>query len=205
MPPRVDHPPERVPWWQTRSGSIGALIVTLVLLALLALLLADRVGGALSEVGRDEDGTDPWTDPIGLEPVAGGLLVGRIPDCAAAPVTRITVWDQDSQPVWDVVGPPTALPSFIVGVTPPGFEERTRYDDPGDGTLVRLVVNRRLLGVAGVRYAADDLGRRKITTYYDGAYHTFSRSGFPSANVCKERSGSTNLLPDGQHQDDGSG
>ena len=195
----------QVPWWQTRSGSIGALLGTLVVVALLAVVLADRVGGALSDVGRDEDGTDPWTDPVGLEPVAGGLLVGRLPDCAAAPVTRITVWDQDSTPIWDVAGPPTALPAFILGVPPPGFDELTPYDEPDETALVRLVVNRQLVGVAGARYAFDDLGREKVTTYYEGAYHTFSRSGFQGADVCRGRDGSTNLLPDGQRQDDGSG
>jgi len=205
MPSRADRPSDGVPWWQTRSGSIGALVAALVVLGLLAALLGSRVSGALSDVGRDADGTDPWTDPVGLEPVKGGFLVGRVPDCAAAPITRISVWDQDSKPIWDVAGPPTALPAFIVGVAPNGFRELTPYEKPADGTLVRLVVNRRLLGVAGVRYSADDLGQGKVTSYYEGAYHTFSRSGFQGADVCKRPSGSTNLLPDGQRRDDDSG
>ena len=70
---------------------------------------------------------------------------------------------------------------------------------------MRLIVNRRRKGVAGVRYAADDLGRDKVTTYYEGAYHTFTRSGFHGADVCKRPSGSTNLLPDGQRSDDDTG
>ena len=117
----------------------------------------------------------------------GGVLVGRAPDCAAAPVTRITIWDQDSKPIWDVTGPPTALPAFIVGAAPNGFRVVTPYEKPADDAVVRLIVNRQRLGVAGVRYAADDLGRGKVTTYYEGAYHTFSRSGFQGADVCKRR------------------
>jgi hypothetical protein len=205
MSSRADRPSDGVRWWQTRSGSVGALVLALVVVGLLAALLAARVSGALSDVGRDADGTDPWIDPIGLEPVKGGFLVGRVPDCASAPITRITVWDQDSKPIWDVTGPPTALPAFIVGVAPNGFRVVTPYEKPADDTLVRLIVNRQLLGVAGVRYAADDLGRGKVTTYYEGAYHTFSRSGFQGAAVCKEPSRGTNLLPDGQRSDDDSG
>ena len=91
MPSRADRPSDGVPWWQTplglrrcpgpRARGRGAARRA---------RSRTRVSGALSDVGRDADGTDPWTDPIGLEPVKGGFLVGRIPDCAAAPITRIS-------------------------------------------------------------------------------------------------------------------
>ncbi len=200
MSPSADRSSDRTRWWETRSGSLGILAATLVLVALSAVVLAGRVTGALSDVGRDADGSDPWTDPIGMEPVARGYLVAHLPNCAAAPITRITIWDQDSKPIWDVTGPPTALPAFIVGVVPRGFKELTPYDKPSRSTLVRLLVDRRLLGVAGVRYRAQDLRAGKVTTYYEGAYHTFSRAGFQAADVCKRGSDSSNVLPNGQRQ-----
>lgn len=187
-------------WWERRSGAMGLFVLALVVLALLAALLGGRVSGVLSDVGRDEGGTDPWSDSLGVEPVAGGYLVAHVPDCGTAPIVRIALWDQDSQPLWEVTGPPTALASFFVGSAPKGFHVVTPYEKPSNGETVRLVIERQIAGVAGVRYANVDLGKGHVSTYYEGAYHTYSHAGFQSADVCRRGKKSDKTLPNGERE-----
>ena len=144
------------PWWQRRGPSILVFCGVLGTMALASLLLWDRVTDLVPDAGADEEGVDPWEDPVGIEQV-GDFQVVRIPDCAAAPVVRIELWDRESQAYWQVEGPPTPMDSFVVGVTPEGFTETTAYEAPPDGAVLRLVVVRKVKGVAGLRYTEEDV------------------------------------------------
>jgi hypothetical protein len=115
-----------------------------------------QVTDVLPEVGRDRQGDDPWTEPVGIEKI-GDFQVVRIPDCAAAPVVHIELWDEDSEPYWEVSGPATPMGSFAIGIPPEGWETRTAYRDPPADAVLRLVVVRRGKGPAGVRFQASDL------------------------------------------------
>jgi hypothetical protein len=134
------------------------LVFALVLgaMAVASAALAASVADVLPGIGKDRQGEDPWEDPLGVEKV-GVFQLGRIPDCAAAPVERIELWDEDSNPYWEVEGPPTPMASFAVGVTPEGFTELEPYREPPADAVLRLVVVRSVKGVAGVRYQVSDL------------------------------------------------
>ncbi len=149
-------PTPDAPWWQRRSPSLLVFVGLLAVLALSAIVLAGQVAEVLPEVPKDRLGVDSWTDPIGVERNSG-LQIGRIPDCAAGSVTRIALWDEDSEPYWEVAGPPTPMTAFYVGVLPGGFTEVEPYREPPAGALVRLVVFRRVGGPAGIRYQASQL------------------------------------------------
>lgn len=146
----------RPPWWQ-RKGPSG-LVFALVLFALLAATAAalTDVAEVLPDVGKDQQGEDPWVDQLGVEKV-GIFQIAHIPDCAAAPVVRIELWDEESRPYWQVKGPPTPMATFAVGATPEGWEVVEPYREPPAGAILRLVIVRSVKGVAGVRYLAEDL------------------------------------------------
>jgi hypothetical protein len=127
------------------------------------LLLWGQVSAVVPEVGQDEQGVDPWLDPIGVEKV-GPFQVAHIPDCAAAPVVRIELWDEESNPYWRVVGPPTPMASFAIGAVPEGFLEELAYEAPPPDAVQRLVVVRKVKGVAGVRFRESDLRTAYVAT-----------------------------------------
>jgi hypothetical protein len=133
---------------------VFALVVGAMVIA--STVLWSNVADVLPDVGKDRQGEDPWEDPVGMEKV-GVFQLARIPDCAAAPVERIELWDEDSNPYWQVAGPPTPMATFAVGVTPEGFTEIEPYTEPPADAVLRLVVVRSVKGVAGVRYLIDDL------------------------------------------------
>lgn len=121
-----------------------------------SMVLWSDVSEVLPDIGKDEQGEDPWTDPVGVEKVAGFQVV-HIPDCAAAPVVRIELWDEQSNPYWEVAGPALPMASFAIGATPEGFEEITPYKAPPADAVLRLAVVRKVKGVAGVRFQTTDL------------------------------------------------
>jgi len=190
-------PTPRPPWWQRRVPSTLVFCLVLGVMALAAVALWSDVGDVLPDVGKDQQGEDPWNDPVGVEKVAGFQVV-RIPDCAAAPVVRIGLWDEASKPYWEVSGPPTPMASFAIGATPEGFTEDKAFTKPPNDAVLRLVVFRKVKGVAGVRYQESDL-----RTGYVASGLPISRYGvedFQTGDVCGDEGegecdGSTTTSP----------
>ena len=146
----------RSPWWQRRWPSALVFCLVLGAMGIASLALWSNASDVLPAVGKDKQGDDPWNDPVGVEKVAGFQVV-RIPDCAAAPVVRIALWDEESEPYWEVSGPPTPMASFAIGATPEGFVEDQKFTAPPSDAVMRLVVFRKVKGVAGVRFQTSDL------------------------------------------------
>ena len=146
----------RPPWWHRRWPSALVFALVIGVMAVASVAIWSDVGNVLPDVGKDKQGVDPWNDPVGVEKVAGFQVV-RIPDCAAAPVVRIGLWNEDSTPYWEVSGPPTPMASFAIGATPEGWVENQAFTAPPADAVLRLVVFRKVKGVAGVRYQASDL------------------------------------------------
>lgn len=147
----------------------------------IGVVLAKGVSGALPVVGRDKLGEDPWTDPIGVEKL-GVFEIAHLPDCAAGPVVRIMLWDNDSNPYWQVSGPPTALTTFPVGATPDGWTVDVPYTAPKAGAVIRLVVIRTVKGAAGVRFTATDVVQKRVVAMLP--LTRFTIAGFQTADVC---------------------
>ncbi len=160
--------------------------VVIAAMAVATVVLWNDVAEVLPGVGKDKQGEDPWVDPIGVEKV-GPYTVAHIPDCAAAPVVRIGLWDEDSTPYWEVSGPPTPMETFAVGGLPEGFTEETPYRDPPRGSVLRLVVIRSVKGVAGVRYEATDLRSGYVAT--GNPIVRYSIDGFKTGSVCGDGEG----------------
>ena len=143
--------------------------------------MASRISSVLPSVGRDSQGEDPWTDPVGVE-LADGVQIGRIPDCATAPVVKIVLWDERTRPLWEVSGPAIPLQAFFVGVTPNGFKVDTPLADIPAGQEVRLVVIRKDKGAVGLRYRATDLRAGRVVS--QSTLSRFTPDGFQSADLC---------------------
>lgn len=143
-------------WWRRRTPSVLVFLAVIAAMVMVSAALWGRVSDLLPGVGVDEQGEDPWTDPVGIEQV-GDLYIARIPSCAAAPVVRIELWDSSSEPFWSVSGPPTPMASFALGFTPEGFTEDVGYKEPPADAVQRLVVVRSVKGVAGLRFEDADL------------------------------------------------
>lgn len=182
-PETDDVGPEVAPgrWWQRRGPSVIAFLAVFAVIGVAAIALTLRVSDVLPGVGQDVDGTDPWNDPIGVE-ATGDFQVARVPTCASAPIFKILLWDDKATPLWEVSGPAVALQSFVVGVAPDGFKVETPYRKPVTGSLVRLIVIRRLKGPAGVRYRATDLRKGRVVAL--PTLSTFTVDGFLGADVC---------------------
>lgn len=146
----------RPSWWHRRWPSALVFAAILAVMVVASISIWSGVSGILPDVGKDKQGEDPWNDPVGIER-AGVFQVVHIPDCAAAPVVRIALWDEDSKPYWEVSGPPTPMDSFAIGAVPEGFTQDKAYRKPPAGAVLRLVVFRKVKGVAGVRYQETDL------------------------------------------------
>ena len=160
------------------------MLVFVVIIAIvggLTLRSAVQVSSALPDVGKDEQGDDPWTEPIGVEKV-GDLVVAHIPDCAAGPVVRIALWDEASKPYWEVHGPPTPMATFVVGAAPKGFTVDTPLDAPKPGAVLRLVIIRKVKGAAGVRFQSTDLRSKRVASLLP--IQRFTIDGFQTADVC---------------------
>jgi hypothetical protein len=161
----------------------GALLLAM---AVASVALWSSLSGVLPDLGKDKQGQDPWNDPVGIEKVAGFQVV-RIPDCAAAPVVRIALWDEASKPYWEVSGPPTPMTSFAIGATPDGFTEDTKYTAPPEDAVLRLVVVRKVKGIAGVRYQESDLRTGYVASGLPiGRY---SLDSFQTGDVCGDGEG----------------
>ena len=150
-------------WWRRRGPSVMVLLALLAVMVLGAVALWDDVAEVLPIVGKAQQGEDPWRDAVGIEKV-GDFHLAHIPDCAAAPVVRIELWDEDSEAYWAVSGPPTPMASFVVGALPPGWTEVTPFREPPRESILRLVVVRSVKGVAGTRYRSEDLRTGLVTT-----------------------------------------
>lgn len=174
-----------LPWWQRRWVSLLTLGVVIAVAGVAALVYGQQVTEVLGEVGKDHLGEDSWEDPVGVE-LTSGYEIGHLPDCAAAPVTRIVLWDAESNPFWEVAGPPTPLQTFFVGATPGGFEEIVPYEEPPPGEVLRLVVFRRTGEVAGLRYQRTDLRDERVMS--GRPLRSFTREGFLGASVCGDGS-----------------
>ena len=141
----------RASGWQRRGPSLLVFVVVLAVMGLTAVALWSSITDVVPDVGKDKQGEDPWQDPVGIEKV-GDFQVAHIPDCAAAPIVRIALWDEHSKPYWEVSGPAIPMASFAIGATPQGFEVDTPYTAPPPGAVLRLAVVRTVKGVAGVRF-----------------------------------------------------
>lgn len=159
-----------------------------LVLALATVVVARQVAEVLPEVPKDLLGDDRWSEPLGVE-LNEGFQIGRLPDCAAGSVTRIVLWDADSEPYWEVTGPATPMTAFYVGVLPGGFTEVEPIREPPPGALLRLVVFRKVGGPVGIRYRESQLR--------DG----FVMSGRPLTSYTVEGFQTEDLCADGQGDD----
>ncbi len=178
MSPSSDAPGR---WWHRRTPSLAIFLIVLGIAGVVTLAMTRQVAEVLPEVGRDQLGDDRWEDPVGVE-LAEGVQVGHVPDCASGSITRIVLWDADSEPLWEVEGPPAGLQSFFVGIAPPEFTEVVPYREPAADELVRLVVFHRSGGVAGIRYDATSLRDGRVVS--GNPLRRFTVEGFQAARVC---------------------
>lgn len=169
-------------WW--RRGWVSGLTLTVVLAGMVTMVvvLAGRALSVLPEVSRDQLGEDNWEAPLGLH-LAAGFQVARVPDCAAGAFTRMVLWSPDSEPYWEIEGPPTPLNSFVVGAAPEGFTTVTPFRDPPRGELLRLVAFRRDGGPVGIRYRSTDLRDNRVVSL--NPLSRFTIEGFQTAEVCE--------------------
>ena len=168
-------------WWYRRGPSTLLLVALIALMAGSVAIMARSVSHALPEVGKDAQGDDPWTDPVGVE-LVNGFQVAHIPDCAAGPVVRISLLDPASHPYWQVSGPPSAMTAFVVGATPTGFKVEVPLRPPPPAAVLRLVVFRKVKGAAGLRYQVSDLQKARVAAMLPIAHFTIA--GFQTADVC---------------------
>jgi hypothetical protein len=171
----------KAPWYRQAKWSTVTLVAVIVVLSGGGALLARSVSNALPVVGRDKLGEDPWVDPIGVEK-AGPFEVAHVPDCAAGLIVRIVLWDNESNPYWQVSGPPTAMPTFVVGVTPPGWTVDVPFTAPRRGAVVRLVIIRTVKGAAGVRYTSTNVVSKRVVSMLP--LSRFTIAGYQTADVC---------------------
>ncbi|HWJ99040.1 MAG TPA: hypothetical protein VNQ33_12835 [Acidimicrobiales bacterium] len=184
MPTTPETP--RPSWWHRRWPSALVFAAVLGAMAIASLVIWSDVSDVLPDVGKDKQGQDPWNDPVGIERV-GVFQVVHIPDCAAAPVVRIGLWDEDSKPYWEVSGPPTPMDSFAIGAVPEGFAEDTAYEKPPAGAVLRLVVFRKVKGVAGVRYQETDLRTGYVVS--GTPLNRYEVDKFQTGSVCGDEDG----------------
>lgn len=185
--------PEPAHWWGRRWPSIAVLAVLLAVTGAVTVGLAGRAAEVLPEVGKDQLGEDNWTDPLGVH-LAADFQVARVPDCAAGAFTRLVLWNPESEPYWEVEGPPTPLTSFLVGVAPEGFTTVTPYRDPPRGEVLRLVAFRRDGGPVGIRYQATDLRPTRVVS--GNPLSRFTIEGFQTARVCGDAEAEPSATPD---------
>jgi hypothetical protein len=174
-----DH--QNVPWYRQAKWSALSLVALIVVLSVVGVFVVHSVSSALPVVGRDKLGEDPWVDPIGVEK-AGPFQVAHVPDCAAGPIVRIMLWDNESNPYWQVSGPPTAMPTFVVGATPPGWTVNVPYTAPRRGSILRLVIIRTVKGAAGVRFTDTDVVAKRVVSMLP--LSRFTIGGYQTADVC---------------------
>jgi hypothetical protein len=187
---RLENPKhKRLPWWQ-RKGPSGLVFVFVVVALLFATASAfSDVADVLPDVGKDQQGDDPWTDQLGVEKV-GIFQIAHIPDCAAAPLKGIELWDEDSNAYWKVrapKGPGTPMATFAVGATPEGWEVVEPYEEPPADAILRLIVVRSVKGVAGVRYQKADL--RSGYAVLGVPASRFEVADFASGEFCDDGTG----------------
>lgn len=184
---------ETLPWWHRRRPSTFVFAVVLTVLALVTVAMVNRVSGVLPEVPRDQLGADRWNEPLGLAR-SGEVEVAYIPDCAADPITRIVLWDADSEPYWEVAGEPKPLEAFLVGIAPEGFTEVVPFEEPPPGEVLRLIAFRSIGGSAGIRYTSGQLRENRVVS--GTPLTSYTADGFKDALVCSD-SATDRLLTDG--------
>jgi hypothetical protein len=187
-------------WWRRRSPSAFVLAGIMVVMVVATLLVWRSVTDVLGEVPKDRLGTDPWTATLGVER-ADPFQLAYIPDCATGSVTRIVLWDEDSEPYWEVSGPPTPMTEFVVGGLPVGFTEVVPYTPPPTGAMVRLVAFRRVGEPIGLRYRDTDLVDDRVVA--TPSLTLYSRDGFRDEEVCGDEAGDTTDTTDDPADADG--
>lgn len=176
----------RPPWYQRRGPSVLVLAVLLLVVGLVTAALADDVADVLPQIGKDEQGEEPWSDPVAVEK-AGPYRIIHVPDCALAPIDKVVLWDEDSKPYWEVQGPAASLSTFVIGATPPGFDVVVPFEEPPPGVILRIGVFRTTGSAAGTRYRESDLR----TGYAAGGDPVvrYKRESFTKGDVCGEDGG----------------
>lgn len=185
--------PETLAWWHRRRPSVLVFAVVLSVLALVTVAMVNQVGGVLPEVPRDQLGEDRWNEPLGIARL-GEFDVAFVPACAADPITRIVLWDADSQPYWEVAGPAKPMEAIIVGGTPEDFREIVPFEEPPPGEVLRLIAFRSVGGSAGIRYQPEDLKEERVLS--GTPLTTYTIDGFKDSLVCSD-SATDRLLSDG--------
>lgn len=144
-------------WWRRPGPSLGVLSAILVILTVAVLNVGARVGDTLPEVGRDDTGTDAWKAPLAVQELQESLVAAVVPDCAAGPITRIVLWDPESEPYWEISGPARPLREFLIGFPVEGFTTDVEFTAPPDDEYVRLVAFRRVGSPIGLRFRYADI------------------------------------------------
>lgn len=180
----------KVAWWRRKSPSVFVLLALVAVMVLTTALVGRGVAGVLDEVPKDRLGTDPWSATLGIERIDPFQVV-YLPDCASGSVTRIVLWDEDSEPYWEVSGPPTPMASFVIGGTPVGFTEVVPYTEPPAGAMLRLVAFLRSGEPVGLRFRDVDLVTGRVVA--TPKLSRFSREGFQTAEVCGDESDAPEL------------
>lgn len=169
----------------------------LVLFALLVVVVAgigivgSMVSEALPKVPKDKAGDDSWDDPLAVRLDKSGLLMVILPNCAATPITRIVLWDANSNPYWEVSGSPTLVKDLILGAPPEGFNTDVAFKKPPAGATVRLVAFRRVGGPIGLRFRLSDLVEGRVMG--GDPLTSYSLDGWKKASVCSSSSDSSTL------------
>lgn len=189
-------PAAAAPWWQRRAPSLLILAVLLTGILVAVVVVGRDVSQVLPEVPKDQLGEDRWEAPLGIE-LGSMALMAYVPECAAGSITRIALWDQDSNPYWEVAGPPTPMTQFVIGLEPTGFTTVTPYRAPPRGAVLRLVAFRRVGGPLGLRYHERDLVKNRVMG--GKPLSRFSIDGWKTAAVCSSgsKSDSTDLSTPG--------
>lgn len=185
--------PETLAWWHRRRPSVLVFSVVLAVVAVVTVVMVNRVSGVLPEVARDQLGEDRWNEPLGVG-LAGDFQLAYIPACAADPITRIVLWNADSEPYWEVAGQAKPLEVFAVGAAPEGFLEVVPFEEPPPGEVLRLIAFRSVGGSAGIRYRSEDLKEDRVVS--GTPLTTYTVDGFKDALVCSD-SATDRLLSDG--------
>jgi hypothetical protein len=154
----------------------------LAVLLLGVVVVGSMVADALPRVPKDKAGEDNWEDPLAIDANKNGLMRVLIPDCAASPITRIVLWDENSKPYWEVSGRPTPMAQFVLGFTPEGFSVDVPWTKPANSATLRLVAFRRVGGPIGLRFSFDDLTEGRVMGGMPLA--SYSVDGWKKASVC---------------------
>lgn len=176
-------------WWRRPGPSLLVLLGVVVVVAAAVVSIGGRVADTLPEVGRDDTGSDTWRAPLAVQELNEEVVLGVVPDCAAGPITRIVLWDPESEPYWEVSGPARPVQDFFVGFPIEGFSTDVEFRRPPDDELVRLIVFRRVGSPAGVRFRYSDIANGRLMG--GSPLRSYTRDGWLSEAECTGPGGGT--------------